>query len=346
MNSQTVANTYKTTFLGFNKPPTDYYFRPYVMATETLEKISVSGMAYCTGPETSGERILNLVKDFGVTFKESAHFGFFWMNTFSHNEISTPTMMDDKLERFLTDLDDTGITNHSLVIFLSDHGIRFGDIRATETGWLEERLPFIYLSFPPWFKERFPTEYGNFEQNKNRLTTPYDLHMTLQHILVMSGLNHTIKPSDACPGCVSLFEEVPEERSCEDANITQHWCTCAGYSETKLEPKVEKRVAKVFLKALNHIVYQSFHLGGDRCAKYTNKNITVRLSEKFSYKNTSYALVILKTKPKASFETTMSFSGDIMGSTLKVGDISRLDFYGTHSYCVSDANLKKYCYCK
>ncbi|XP_019762962.2 uncharacterized protein LOC125502319 isoform X1 [Dendroctonus ponderosae] len=328
---------------GFVSSPTDYYFRPYIMATERLNKVSVSSMGYCTGPETAGERILNLVKEFGVTFKNQPHFGFFWMNTFSHNEISTPTMMDNKLRGFLIDLDHKGVTNNTIIIFLSDHGIRFGDIRTTETGWLEERLPFIYFSFPPWFKDRFPREYGNFQKNTDKLTTPYDLHMTLQHVLTMSGLNHTISPSNACPRCKSLFEEIPKERSCEDARITDHWCTCAGYTQTKLQPAAEKKVAKVIVAAVNAQV--ATKEGGSKCAKYTVSGITTRLSHKFSYKNTSYILVILKTNPKAVFEATVSFNGDIMNSTFKTGSISRLDYYSTHSHCVSDANLKKYCYC-
>ncbi|XP_066253244.1 uncharacterized protein [Euwallacea similis] len=331
---------------GFIKPPTDYYFRPYVMATEKLDKVSVSSMAFCTGPETSGERILNLIRDFGDTFKGYPHFGFFWMNTFSHNEISTPTMMDQKIKNFLIDLDKKGVTNNTLIIFLSDHGIRFGDIRTTETGWLEERLPFIYFGFPPWFKKRFPTQYQNFQLNVNRLTTPYDLHMTLQHILTMSGLNHTTTPSDACPKCVSLFEEVPKDRSCEEAAISQHWCTCAGYTKIKLESKAEKKVTQFFLDTISKIIQKYVHLGSDKCSKYTVNDVSISVSQKMSYEKTSFLLVIMKTYPKAIFETTISYVDDIMNSTLKMGDVSRLDYYGTHSYCVTDAYVKKYCYCR
>ncbi|KAL1498108.1 hypothetical protein ABEB36_008962 [Hypothenemus hampei] len=331
---------------GFIKPPTDYYFRPYVMATEKLNKMTVSSMAYCTGPETSGERIMNLVKDFGATFKQNPHFGFFWMNTFSHNDISTPTMMDNKLKNFLTNLDNSGITNNSLIIFLSDHGIRFGDIRLTETGWLEERLPYIYFSFPPWFKQRFPNQYNNFLDNANKLTTPYDLHMTLQDILTMSQLNYTIKPSDACPKCMSLFEKIPQERSCEDANITHHWCTCSGYNPTKLDSESESRLKQVITDKLNNILLNKADVGGDKCSIYTVDEISTRISQKFSYKKIRYVLVTVKTNPKAVFETTISYTGDIVNSTLEIGPLSRLDYYAPHTYCVADAYLKKYCYCK
>ncbi|CAG9772190.1 unnamed protein product [Ceutorhynchus assimilis] len=334
---------------GFLNKPTDYYFRPYIMATETLKDNVVNRMAYyyhsyCTGPETAGERILNLAKDFAVTFKDNPYFGFFWMNTFSHSDISVPSMMDDKLKLFLENLNSSGVTNSSIIIFLSDHGIRFGGIRMTQTGWLEERLPFIYFSFPPWFKQKFPEEYNNFLNNVNRLTTPYDLHMSLQHLLTMSGLNYIITPSDACPECSSLFKNVPAERSCEEAGIADHWCMCAGYNETKLDPKSEQKISSFFIDIINDQV-KELSKNKNVCAKYAAAELTIRLGTDFSYKNTSYALVLLKTHPFAVFETTISFYGDITNSTLKAGDVSRLDSYRTHSHCVSDSRLKKLCHC-
>ncbi|CAG9761090.1 unnamed protein product [Ceutorhynchus assimilis] len=342
---EAVISTFNYNKKGFLTKPTDYYFRPYIMATEKLKKIIVSSMAYCTGPETAGERILNLVKDFAVTFKNNPNFGFFWMNTFSHNEVSAPSMMDNKLLVFLKNLHSSGVTNSSIIIFLSDHGIRFGDIRLTETGWLEERLPFIYFSFPPWFKEKFSEEYKNFLNNVNKLTSPYDIHMSLQHLLKMSGFNYSIIPSDACPKCVSLFENISKERSCEEAGITDHWCTCAGYSETKLNSKVEQKISNFVIDLIDGIINKKIK-NKNICAKYKATEISIRLGKKFSYKNISYALVLLKTHPKAVFETTISFVGDISNSTLEAGDVSRLDYYNYHSQCVSDGYLKKYCYCR
>ncbi|XP_030767011.1 uncharacterized protein LOC115890804 isoform X3 [Sitophilus oryzae] len=329
---------------GFVQPPADYYFRPYVMASEKLQKVTINGMTYCTGPETAGERILNLVEDFAVTFKQNPHFGFFWMNSFSHNNVNSPSMMDSKTKQLLANLEANDVYNNTLIIFLSDHGMRFGDIRLTPTGWQEERLPFIYFSFPNWFKEKYPEQYLNFKSNTNKLTTPYDLYITLQHILVLSGFNYTIKNSDACPECLSLFEKVPSERSCEEAGIVDHWCTCAGYVEKKLEPEEQEKLKKFFLEEIQKIIQSRD--GNDKCIRYSVESISTRISQKFSYKTNSYALVYLRTNPKAVFETTISYEGDIMSSNLTLGDISRLDFYNTHSKCVSDDYLKKYCFCK
>ncbi|XP_060527924.1 uncharacterized protein LOC132702980 [Cylas formicarius] len=332
---------------GFSRPPCDYYFRPYILASEKLAGYKLNGMTYCTGPESAGERILNLAKDFSSTFAEGPYLGVFWMNSFSHNELNSPMMLDEKITQFLIDLNYTGTYDNTIVILFSDHGIRFGNIRTTKTGWLEERLPFIYFSFPSWFKKMFPAEYQNFVDNERKLTTPYDFHMTLQDILILSGLNHEVTPSQGCPNCKSLFDEIPVDRSCEEAGIEDHWCTCAGYADTSLEPDVAKMVSDVITDELHKRTSNESKGGGDHiCAKFSVKEfLSTRLSQPFSYKNDSYLLVSVRTEPSAVFETTLRFADDIRLGNFFVGYISRLDAYAKTSKCASTDFLKKYCYC-
>uniref|UniRef100_A0A6P7FR41 Uncharacterized protein LOC114331788 isoform X1 n=1 Tax=Diabrotica virgifera virgifera TaxID=50390 RepID=A0A6P7FR41_DIAVI len=338
-------NTFNYRKVGFTKPPTDYYYRPYILGTENLHKFTKNTGVYCTGPETSGERIMNVAKDFAITFKNYPSFGFFWMNSFSHSDLNSPSGMDDKVKHLLQDITNEGITNNSIVIFLSDHGMRLGGIRLTDTGWLEERLPFIYVSFPSWFKKGFPKEYENFKINSNRLTCPYDLHMTLKHILVLSGRDYKITPGESCPQCKSLFEEVDADRSCADAAIEKHWCTCIGHKKKNFSKKIKTKLATFTLNVIHDIIRSGN--SDHKCAKYSLfKVLDVKISENFSAKNESYVLLQFQTNPKAVFETTVSYIGDINTSNLSLsGDISRLDSYDKHSKCVSDAYLRKYCYC-
>lgn len=330
---------------GFTSPPTDFYFRPYMLASETLTTRKNQGMTYCSGPETSGERILNLAKDFGVTFKEYPHFGLFWMNTFSYNQISTVSGMDSKINEFLETLTKEHVLEHSIVVFFSNHGIRLGGIRLTDTGWLEERLPFIYVSFPTWFKKTFKTEYNNFKLNSARLTSPYDLHMTLNHLLIMSGHDYTIKQSPGCPTCKSLLEEIDNERSCEEAGIEQHWCTCPGYKKIELDKDIKNKISTYILSEIYKII--TSYEDGWMCARYFVNNITsTSVSQKFSYSNDSYLLIRFETVPEAIFESTVSYKGEISDLNFSIsGTISRLDRYFQFSKCVTSPYLKKYCYC-
>lgn len=48
-------STYNYQKKGFKNPPTDYYFRPYMEAAETLNWDVLDYMLHCTGPETEGK---------------------------------------------------------------------------------------------------------------------------------------------------------------------------------------------------------------------------------------------------------------------------------------------------
>lgn len=61
--------------------------------------------------------------------------------------------------------------------------IRFAEVRNTLQGKLEERLPFFSFVFPDEFKVKYKKEYTNFQENLQRLTTPFDIHATLADIL-------------------------------------------------------------------------------------------------------------------------------------------------------------------
>lgn len=178
-------------------------------------------MNICLGFQHYGEFIFNYGLDFATQYKGNPYFGLFWMNTFSHNDISTTSSMDKRIKEYLQRMKKLGILDESLVIFFSDHGMRFGRIRELLTGWFEERLPFIFFSFPPWFKDSYPDLVENFKINRYRLTTPYDFHVTLKHILSLTAGAKVNVTSTGCPNCQSLFEEISNNRSCAEAAIDQ-----------------------------------------------------------------------------------------------------------------------------
>ncbi|CAG9761091.1 unnamed protein product [Ceutorhynchus assimilis] len=212
---------------GFRNKPTDYYFKPYMDAVAYLRTIEQDTMPFCAGPEIHGERILNLAYDFANNLKNQPKFGLFWMNTFSHNYIDTPKTMDDKVKNFFRNLKQSKILEENIVILLSDHGIRFGEITITTRGYYELRLPMHYISLPDWFKLEYPAETKHLDENTRKLTSNYDLYMTLQHIFKLSGISEEVSQSLACPQCRSFFEKIPDDRSCEEAGIPEIWCTCS-----------------------------------------------------------------------------------------------------------------------
>ncbi|CAH1972433.1 unnamed protein product [Acanthoscelides obtectus] len=335
-------NTFNYAKAGFKNPPTDYYFRPYILATHTLTKYYIDYLTYCTGPETAAERIMNVAKDFSVTFKTYPYLGLFWMNSFSHENVNSPGRMDTRVQEFLEALMKKGVTEDSIIIFFSDHGMRFGKIRLYNTGWLEERLPFIYFSFPTWFKKKYPELMDNFKNNTNRLTSPYDLHMTLQHVLLLQGKISELQPSTGCPTCRSLFREIPYNRSCAEAGIGTHFCTCHGYVPIKLPQHTILQAAKLIIDEI-HKRLKDIPV----CLPYTFRRIRkTAISQSDLHGNETYLLVLIETIPEALFETTLVANGDISQGNFSLagGYISRIDSTNSNDWCTD--KLKSLCYCR
>ena len=166
---------------GFVTPPTDYYIRPLLLASE--DKLPVKKRYYfkvCLGPTPTSEHIFQYTIDFATVFKNTTSFMMSWINNFSNSTNAIPEPMDERAVMFFHQLEETGAFNTTFVIFLSDHGMRFGDIRKTSIGWYEERLPFIYVWVPEWFRTKHPDVYNALKTNRKRLTSPFDLHLTLR----------------------------------------------------------------------------------------------------------------------------------------------------------------------
>lgn len=109
---------------GFNKPPTDYCLRPFMLAAENNMKIKkTGGLKYCLGPTSASDHVLQYAIEFATVFKNNTFFALFWMNSFSHNNVNTPSSMDIRILKFFEELTERGALKNTFVVFLSDHGM-------------------------------------------------------------------------------------------------------------------------------------------------------------------------------------------------------------------------------
>lgn len=325
---------------GFNNSPVDYYTRAYHLGcAHFLSTTTFDGAPFCSGLVQDGERVWNVAMDFARLHKHNPHFGFFWTNSYSHEDVNTPAKMDDKVRDYLMEISDI-VEDNTLIIFLSDHGIRFGPIRNTLTGYLEERLPFLYFRFPKWFPKEYPDQYAILKMNTQRMVTPFDLYMTLQQVLNMADESYEMEPSLGCPKCKSLMELIPLERSCQDANITDHWCTCSNLIEIDTNSDRIKMAADVAVGKLNSLIVQ---LNGEQlCERYRLDRVLKAYQATNHYGgNDDLVVVEFQTFPKAQFEVSMH-----TGNMETYGGFSRSDSYKTTSGCTNSRNLQMFCYCK
>ena len=98
----------------------------------------------------------------------------------THNTANNAGYADLPLHNLLTKLFDNNLMDDTILFLFSDHGIRFGRMRNTDSGYIEERLPFVYLYLPKNYKTL--EIHKNLVINSHRLTTPFDIYATLLHI--------------------------------------------------------------------------------------------------------------------------------------------------------------------
>ncbi|XP_053625963.1 uncharacterized protein LOC128683903 isoform X1 [Plodia interpunctella] len=336
---------------GFLTTPTDYYLRTFIREAETrVGNTRDYNSLVCMGNKLFYKVLLDYIEALTTTLKSSRLFGFFWEVTLSHDFLNYPMLMDSSYEALLKHLDHTKYLDETVLILLSDHGIRWGDIRSTKQGRLEERLPFVHILVPPSFKKNYSLAYSNLKINSRRLTTPYDIHATLTDLLHLDELKDNkiklrSKTAYSNKRSISLFLNVPSNRTCKIADIDDHWCTC--HKNIKINTDIpDVQVAAAFLvKDLNMMLRdypQCSRLVLDGILDASEMLIGSGSIQK-EEDGWREILVVIRTTPGGGiFEATLRRHKD---QWLLAGTVSRLNLYGDQSHCVNNYQLKLYCYC-
>ncbi|XP_030753812.1 uncharacterized protein LOC115880669 isoform X3 [Sitophilus oryzae] len=333
---------------GFGKQPVDYYYSPYSWITENaIGNDKDFNCELCLG----GRKVYSTALDYvskvvqTMAIDSQPHFTFFWTVSLSHDYLNYPSLGDSTYYNFFKRLKDDGLIENTVVVFMSDHGIRWGDIRQTYQGQLEERLPFVYIVVPDWIRTEYPKSFANLKRNSRRLTTPFDLHETLKSFLHVESLGKEKVTVDYSSRSYSLFDEVPANRTCESAEISAHWCTCQQSVDVNVSD------ASVIEAAQFAVGYMNDQLRGyAQCVKLTLDDIlNARLlyhTEKEIEKGNDlkdYTVTIRTTPGEGVFEATVRVKNNVF--TAVTGTVSRLNLYGKQSSCMTDFHLKLYCYC-
>ncbi|CAH0701136.1 unnamed protein product [Spodoptera exigua] len=146
------------------------------------------------------------------------------------------------------------VLEDTLLVVMGDHGSRFSKLRETYHGKLEERLPLLSIFLPEKLKRLRPDAVAALNENIERLTTPFDLHTTVLDVLDLKDLSNMY----TIPGCnlqraLSLLTPIPASRSCADAGIAQHWCTCTKWQSVDASSPMYNRVANALAEYINSL---------------------------------------------------------------------------------------------
>ncbi|CAL7939740.1 unnamed protein product [Xylocopa violacea] len=346
---------------GFKEQPTDHYMRTFYLAATPYFRYYNK---FCIGSIPRHMVMLNYIKEIFNVYKHQPKFVFGFHGELSHDSYNDIGVVDEDLHNWIQDLQKFGHLNDTVLILMSDHGHRFAEIRNTVQGKQEERLPFFSFVFPPWFKKVYPDAYANFLHNTHYLTTPFDVHKTLQSILNFE----TPKTGDRHQRAISLFDKIPLDRTCADAFIEPHWCACLSWQEVSINNDTVIKAAKYFIEFLNsytedhrdiceqlqlkEILWAAKFIPNKGLLKFQKSGDEDGFVGDFSAKTkltTEIYQLKVKTIPgDGLFEVSITYDMKKNTFLTKISDVSRINMYGSQARCVENSlfHLRKYCYCK
>ncbi|XP_049868179.1 uncharacterized protein LOC126368314 [Pectinophora gossypiella] len=335
---------------GFRKMPTDYYLHPYFVEAENYAAENMVFSSYlCMGEHYFYKILLEYIENLTITLEDKKYFGFFWETTMSHDDLNYPMVMDDSYVQFFKSLESKNKLDTTIIFLISDHGMRWGPIRSTEQGRLEERLPFVYFLAPESFRNNYSLAFNNLRYNALRLTTPFDMHETLLDLIDLENIeNESIEKRSREDyennRGISLFLPISGNRTCRSASIADHWCTCHRGKQIPNWSDVAVSAASNLIQQLNALLQKYPQCARLEIEKIVGASEIISETLKTNESDWQDFLVVVTTKPGGGmFEATLRFDKKTWTLT---GTASRLNLYGEQSHCVQDAHVKLYCYCK
>ncbi|CAD0196680.1 unnamed protein product [Chrysodeixis includens] len=323
-------------YKGLKKKPTDHYMRTFFLTGEKNIK-----QVMCTKKQPSATHLLKYAHSFATTYKNDGFFGLFWVNSYTHNHRSNPSILDEELESFFQKLYSSQTLENTFVIFFSDHGTRFGNMRIPMEAYYDERLPMLFIWTPTNFRRQHTGKYYNSHLNQARLITPYDLHLTLAEILELSTNSTNVTKAQGCPKCSSLFEIKSPYRTCADANINADWCSCHNMSYVRGSSNSSQESLQQAMDFLKNKQKSIKTLPCSSCHEF--KRPQLLRSHDYHYGNKSYNVVAFLTSPhRVAYEAIVVS----IGNTSEVLSLRTITAYNTKGNCVINPNHRGYCVCE
>ena len=360
---------------GFKEQPTMHYMRPFYLAIDKFdlpdtddgymgwENINIHlgfHSALCVKNTPKHQFYMNYYKQFIEFYGNKRKFALGWLNELTHEYANLVQLADRDYMLFFKWLKESGKLDHSILILMSDHGIMQKAIKNTLAGRTENRMPIFAIVIPPHLKTTNPQIPRNLKTNTRRLTTVFDVHETLVDILESNfqRSKNPVNEHGKLPRGISLFREIPESRSCDDAAIPGDYCVCNSYEPMDAKSAISKDIGQFLVSHIN----ENLAKHGDKCAilrllkikdTFFVKSNLQRKEEKeeFTLKKLymsdplvkQYLCVFVTTPGNALFEAIVSTNDG--GSYDVIGRVNRVNKYGNQSWCIEDKFSKPLCFC-
>lgn len=355
MEDDTYTSMFKSSVRGFKKQPTLHFGLPIATAGHKgfLKKETI-----CFGQKSTVKMLTDYTLQFIDTYKDQPWWSHTHQTMWSHGSLSGISAIEDDYLSFFEKIHEKNIMKNTLLIFHSDHGNRFGDFRRTYNGRVEEHLPFMIVIPPKHLIDNYPELYKNMQANVDKLTTFFDLHKTLFHLL--NFYDERIKEKLKKKKGISWLHPVPENRTCDSAPMRSTDCICKKLVKVSIDAQIVQQSVKISVDHMNGIIDKKNMK--KKCEKLKLKKIhsafalfkqvkggkVLSQQELVQSTENTYAKLTLAFELLPSngiFEAMVGYAYDSKKFNV-LGTIDRITKYGNESDCTNIRELRGICLCK
>jgi hypothetical protein len=307
------------------------------------------------------------------TIDMNKHLPFFSWNFFaywSHDSCAMPLDFDLLFVKKLKDYERLGYLNNTLLIINGDHGQRLSSYyKHTEEAKIERKHPFISIRLPNRLVNT--PIHRQLYNNRKKLVTSFDIYQTLKQFLYINKYpTETTFDNDKCRSNfrqnsqkirskrgISLFENIPMNRSCLDALINEDECNCQIRTESLTNEQFQLDTGYSIELMNNYLVdllrsKSSKHR--NKCALYQFDRIDY-IKKKFINNNKivyDFAIIVQPYDSKFLFKLKLLKPSKETKSKINLSTepkIERLSRYDQTAECIkqekNSAELIFFCYC-
>ncbi|XP_026483892.2 uncharacterized protein LOC113391951 isoform X1 [Vanessa tameamea] len=360
--------TFQYRFNGFQHQPADHYLRAfYLEESHSGKKWMSNKIKYCVGDTPQYKVMLNITDQF--LRLDGKRYCFTFIADITHDDFNMISTADDDTADFLINFLKSGMGKDTLLMVMGDHGPRYAKVRDTLQGKLEERLPLMAIRLPDSLRIRHSKIQENLENNAEVLTTPHDIHATVLDVLDLRKYWNPYKVSGAdLTRGLSLLEPITQNRSCSEAGVEPHWCSCVSWEAVPPRSERHAAAARALLQHINALTDTT----RSKCVARTLKSVpwvmkqvanngvltfveakdtdgyVGRFGARVKQERENYQVKIEVGPGHGVYEASMSYVVKEDRYEINTRDISRTNAYSNEPDCISATHphLNKYCYCR
>ncbi|VDM92884.1 unnamed protein product, partial [Litomosoides sigmodontis] len=251
---------------GYGEPPTDHYGGALIQRSiNPADAKHFKDYFYMGECEERYHKALNYVTKFLNAYNGTSKFVMVWLARIAHNSASGLYRTDADFANFFRK--HVNELANSFVFVMGDHGLRFGGIRRTPLGEIEDNNPLLMMALPKYLRSNKQLIL-NLKQNSRRHTSQFDFYATLYDIARYARKDNFQKWDEhdfreefgAVRGGIrakSMLRPILYDRTCEEMEIPDEYCICERiWHKVDIYGDDAMRAAQILIEDINNSLKQ------------------------------------------------------------------------------------------